>query len=261
MKIFVEMITYNGMPLLEAAIKSTLPYVDKIVVVDGSAYGPSTDDTAALIKSLPKVTYIAGTYQREDGRWDEAAQRRAALDTMERSENNWLLYQDADEVWDEENILRLISHLEAQPQEVCYCTYRWLNFWLTPHQTIRGGCFEVRRPDMVNRLAIVNRTPWSALRTDFPDVCFHHYSHAMPKSRCDWRVKEYFARGDYQRHIALGLLPDTELPADAWEKFKAWHDEHWYNNPIMPDIVIEPFTGKHHPEIVRLSKLIWGEQL
>jgi hypothetical protein len=180
---------------------------------------------------------------------------------MERADDNWLLFQDGDEVWDEENILKLRRYLEQQPLEVCYCTFQWMNFWLNPHQTIRGGCFDVRRPDMVGRLGGSNKTPWEAPRTDFPDVCFHHYSHALPKEKRDWRVKEYFARGDYQRHLTMGLLRGTEWAEGTWEKFKDWHDKHWYNNPIMPDIKIEPFIGKHHPEVIRLSPLIWGEQL
>lgn len=262
MKIFVEMIAYNAEPLIGAAIKSTYDYVDKIYVADGSAYGPSTDKTAEIALSCgPKVEVIRGKFMRYDGMWDESLQRAVCLERMERHEDNWLIFQDSDEVWPAEQIERLIGYLTKQPPEVCYCTYVWMNFWLNPHQIITGGPFDLRRPDMASRLAPVNRTPWNAPRTDFPDVYYHHYSHALPKEKRDWKVYEYWRRGDYKEHKRLGIVGEPEWTEEEWLTFKKWHDENWYENPTMPGIKIEPFTGEHHPEVKKISQQIWGEQL
>ena len=53
--------------------------MDEIIVIDGSAKGPSTDRTAEIVKSFEKVKYLSGTYQTRSNAWDIAAQRNHGI--------------------------------------------------------------------------------------------------------------------------------------------------------------------------------------
>ena len=72
MKVFVGMIAYNEEYMIEAAIRSIYGFVSKIIVVDGSPTGPSTDRTAEIVNSIEadsdikKIKYISGTYPNKE---------------------------------------------------------------------------------------------------------------------------------------------------------------------------------------------------
>ena len=84
-RLSVGMIAYNASPVIEAAIRSSVNYVDEVIVIDGSELGPSTDDTKALAESVSrKVKVVPGTFAKADGGWDEQAQRQYYLTEMPR---------------------------------------------------------------------------------------------------------------------------------------------------------------------------------
>jgi len=250
LKISVEMIAYNAGPLIEAAIKSTYDYVDEIIVVDGSQYGPSTDDTLMRATSCgPKVKALIGKFGNKF--WDEASQRRCAENQMEQGPDNWILYQDADEVWFPDYILRLREHLEKAPPEVINFSVRAIHFFLDPLHVITGPDWEKWRPDMVRR-----NSPGSdphGLRMHLDDVSYHHYGPALPKSRRTFRLKQYCLRGDYV---------EAGFGHEDYERLVKHHDD--CENTIWMDrekTRVLLWAGPYHPDVVRLSELIWGIQL
>lgn len=118
-KIYAGMIAYNEEWIIECSLKSIYEHVDEIIVIDGSPYGPSTDRTVQIAKSIgPKVKVFSGTFRDSTTNCDpEKIQRQALLDKMEKGKDNWYIIQDADEVWNDENIKRLINYLRHSVHE------------------------------------------------------------------------------------------------------------------------------------------------
>jgi len=251
-RLYIEMIAYNAGPLITAAIESTYPYAEQIIVVDGSAYGPSTDETAFRAKSFGgKVLYISGTFADQDGVWDEKSQRKVALAAQPLSVENWSLAQDADEVWKPDDLERLIGHLESAPLDDCYCAFRTTHFWKDPFHVITGEFWKKCRPQMVSRLGPANPAIDLDLRPYFEDVNFYHYGPAMPMERLIWRAREYFRRGDYK---ALGFK--------TWEEFLDYHQGYgWLGMENSPGTQITPFTGTHPGPVRKISQEVWGVDL
>jgi len=121
LKIYAQTIAYNEECLIGASLKSIYDYVDEIIVVDGSSFGPSTDKTAEIAVSMgKKVKLFKGTFsqtfRRSDGTsypvYHEKAQRQACIDKMERSFDNWCIISDADQIYDGEYIQRLLEYIK-----------------------------------------------------------------------------------------------------------------------------------------------------
>jgi glycosyltransferase involved in cell wall biosynthesis len=259
MNIFLGMISYNAGALIEAAISSVYDHVDKIILVDGSAFGPSTDETVAIAKSCgPKVFAVLGTFAVQPGQvsqfpvgaWDEQAQRGVYHQLFPQDVDNWLLYMDADEVFDEENIKRLIGYLRNAPRDVHSYTYNRLHFVHDLHHVMAGKHWTDHRPSGVFRL-------WSALpdskeRVPLDDVMLFHYGLVLPsEERLEFRVRQYFTRGEYKGY------GQTE---EEWLRFwKAHGNDNHPAGSLPPDAVL--FTGEHPAPIKKLGKKIWKDEV
>jgi len=113
-KISVGIIAYNEEDFIEASIRSVYDHVDQIIVVDGSPWGPSADKTVSIANNIgSKVKVISGTWKNKEknGTDHKMVQRQAYIDMMEHGEDNWCILHDADEIWDDENLLRLINYM------------------------------------------------------------------------------------------------------------------------------------------------------
>jgi glycosyltransferase involved in cell wall biosynthesis len=258
-KLFVEMIAYNSGPIIEAAIRSTAPFAEKIIVVDGSPLGPSTDGTAELARSCgSNVQVVQGTFVNTPecndghptGTWNEGAQRQVCEDIVPKDFNNWIMIQDSDEVFDSAGIEELMRQLQAMPDSIltyALCVKHFMNdlHHFTWGESI-GGLY---RPFGIFRHTYPH-TPVPAVLVPMPNVFFYHYGHILSRERTHFKVHQYLERGDY--------LPKYG-PKD-WEKFYA---ENWYQYDIAALTLpgVQPFIGQHPEEIRRLSMKIWGEQL
>jgi len=129
MKIYAGMIAYNEEWIIECSLKSIYEYVDEIIVIDGSPFGPSTDKTAQIAKSIgPKVKVFSGTFKDSEGLDPEKLQRQTLLDKMEKDKDNWYIIKDADEIYMDEEIGRLISHLQHSDGKTTMFTYPHIQF-------------------------------------------------------------------------------------------------------------------------------------
>ena len=215
MKIYVGMLAYNAELYIEAALKSMYDYVDKIIVVDGSPAGFSTDRTVEVVRSVgPKVQLTQGKFSftntEKSGRswynvWDETKQRQTYIDLAEKDENNWLILQDADEVFDDKNIQRLIEYAKTAAPEVKLLSYQWKNFWRDPWHVIEGGDWS--RPRWVGMFRLIpgvqqlniNMTGMSGddnwatagrpTKVILNDVFFYHYGHVSTFERYEFKIK------------------------------------------------------------------------
>ena len=97
-KISVLIITLNEGENLKKILPN-LDFADEIIIVDSF----STDDTEAVSKSFPKVTFLEHKFE------NFAAQRNFAIS---QAKNDWILFLDADEVLTTQLKLEIIDTLD-----------------------------------------------------------------------------------------------------------------------------------------------------
>lgn len=273
MKIYIGMIAYNEEIFIEASLKSVYDYVDKIIVIDGSAWGPSTDRTAEIARSVgPKVEVLSGTYKRGDHR-HKILQRQTYIDKMEKGKDNWCILHDADEVFFKEQIEKLVGHIHTVSPRTVLLHYPWIHFWKDCWHTIAGdhwsnprtvGTFRlVEGVKMFDHNGIGTNSDW---RNDCPpahiglkDVFFYHYGHASTYEKAEFKAKYYVERGDFTNGAYHIERSNKKYQAYEWEKYK--------EETFIPlwergfDIRgVKPYTGAHPPEIQPLIGTFWRKE-
>lgn len=121
-------IVYNEEKFVWASIKSIQNHVKRIVVVDGSPKGPSTDETpkevyrAAAGCNTP-IEYKTGTYKNKE------QQRNAYLEGF--TEGEWVFVVDGDEVYKPESLNFLNEKVEYSNSTNRYHAIEvgWIHFW------------------------------------------------------------------------------------------------------------------------------------
>jgi len=254
MKLYIGMCAFNSGPIIEAAIRSTYAYAEQIIVVDGSAFGPSTDETAKIAQNIgPKVRLVQGTFKitssSEDahrmplGAWAESDSRKAYKELLPFGCDNWVLIQDSDEVWDDENMERLLKYIEVADSMTWAFTTSMFHFWIDAKHIRTGGIFNAHRPLGVNRI-IPEQSDFKRIPLD--DVKFYHYGHALSTERKRFKVRQYLERGDY---IPMGY------GIDEWDRFYREYWTPWETDFNIPGVV--PFTGEHPSEVCKIMDKIW----
>ncbi len=258
MRIFCGTIAYNAEFTIAASLKSLYDYVDGIYVIDGSASGASTDRTAEIARSVgEKVEVVSGTFKcghtHNNREWGEQAQRQLYIDLMEKDANNWCILHDADEVWDEENIERLVGHARIARPNIMLLSYHWIHFFRDPWHIITGGNWKKPRavgtfrliPGVAqtsyNTVGLAGRDwTWANQPTKviLDDVMFYHYGHVHPFERYAFKVKAFVEQGLYS-----GYEPHE------WERYKREGLIPWWNKGVKLSNVLE-YAGKH-PKAIR----------
>ena len=112
MSIAVIIPAYNAASFLaetlESVLRQTLP-ADEILVIDDG----STDDTAAIAESFPPPVRV---FRRKNARQAASRNFGAAQATSE-----WIAFQDADDLWEENKLERQMEELARNPAaSLCY---------------------------------------------------------------------------------------------------------------------------------------------
>jgi hypothetical protein len=139
----VLMTVFNEGDFIEYAIQSCLPYVDHLVIVEGSyqetialgANPRSTDGTIETIHNLFSIGETSSEFSLNmpDGKTIEYVQANEKSDPQQRNiglerikklnPDGWMLIVDGDEVWDQNNInmAKVISNImDKQGRLACY---------------------------------------------------------------------------------------------------------------------------------------------
>ena len=260
MKVFAGTIAYNAEFTIAASLRSLYDYVDRIYVIDGSAIGPSTDRTAQAARSVGgKVEVVSGTFKcghtHDNREWGEQEQRQAYINLMEKDENNWCILHDADEVWDEQNIERLVSHARIARPNIMLLSYHWTHFFRDPWHTIIGGNWS--RPRAVGTFRLVPGVAQTSYNTVgmpkqdwtwalqptkviLDDVMFYHYGHVHSFERYAFKVKAFVEQGLYG-----GYEPHE------WERYRRESLIPWWNKGVNIPSVVE-YNGEHPKAIQHL---------
>lgn len=117
---------YNEAKLLPLHLELAAPFVDEIILVDGSPTGPSTDGTKDLIE-YDNVVKIAGTFElpNRKGGWDKAAQIRAG---MEKVTGDVIILTSVDSVYsDYELLCNTIKEFPSGKVFYCFLTEFFLD--------------------------------------------------------------------------------------------------------------------------------------
>lgn len=122
MKISMLLPVYNEGLLLSYSLQATLPYVDEAIIINGSQWGPSTDETKHIIDTYisqygKKIKYYEGTFVKEDGSWDETAQRNKGLSKVT---GDFLMPHCGDMIYDEADIIKMREAVDKFPDKKIY---------------------------------------------------------------------------------------------------------------------------------------------
>jgi len=259
--IFAGMIVYNEEFLIDACLRSIKDFVDRIIIVDGSPWGPSTDKTIEIAYRYPNVKIISGKFEIE------ANQRQTYFDNMEKGENNWCLKVDADEVWDDIHLYELLNSIKTASKETKHFQFKSYEFYGDAWHYIERGDFGYGNYQLLGACRLmegikfynehasefgVNGENWCLrsfpITIGLPEVIFYHYGYAQPWERVKnkglvWLRKGYkkiygFGPEDEERYIKERLRP-------AYERL--------YLEGIE-------FTGQHPEEIQTLLPLMTREK-
>jgi len=266
MKIYVGMIAYNEEIFIEASLKSIYDYVDEIIVIDGSPWGPSTDDTAKIARAVgSKVRVTRGEYRNMVGTDHKKIQRQAYLDLMEKDENNWCILHDADEAFTKDNIERFLEYIRDAKQETMVFGNVPINFIADCWHRFGGEARKTAAWRLTPGVTHFNhhrvgikgvRPPWSLaespIRIMLEDVFFHHYGHALRNEKYIVRGKCYLERGDFHR---LGYQ------SDEWDRY---YQErilpHWKMKEERKTMDKGVYEGEHPESVKPLIGTYWPKE-
>jgi len=260
MKVFIGMPAYNEELIIGSAIKSVYDYVDRIFVVDGSKEGPSTDRTAEKARAVgPKVEVISDTFVADDNSWGEQRQRQKCIDMMEKDKNNWCIFQDADEIFDDPQLQRLFEYMAQISSDIMLLAYNVVHFFRDPWHVVKGGDWDKPRryqafrliPEVqmlsYNEVGIKTGAPyinWD-LSGDPPrhvvdDVFYYHYGHILTFERMEFKQKHF---------VEQGLCAHMGYHPDEWERFRKEKFIPSWNELLEKSQGVRSYGGDHPDEV------------
>ena len=110
---------YNEAKILPTHLRLASPHLDEIILVDGSPFGPSTDETAQIASEYPNVTRIKGTYEQhgKGGAWNKQEQLSTGVAA---ALGDIIIITSADTVYSDYGML--VEALRSSPDaKVWYC--------------------------------------------------------------------------------------------------------------------------------------------
>lgn len=113
MTIWANTIVYNEENFIWFALMSVVDYVDKILVWDTG----STDKTVEIIKEVIKIKGSKVEF-REVGLVNKFQFPKVRQDMLNKSDCDWILVLDGDEIWWEASIKQLIKKINTQDNDI-----------------------------------------------------------------------------------------------------------------------------------------------
>lgn len=120
MKISMIMPVYNEAILLPIHLRLASPHLDEIVLIDGSPFGPSTDETRQIASQFRNVTVTKGTYTQpgKTGAWDKRAQISTGV---AMAAGDIIIITSVDTVYSDYGMLAETIRSSSPEEKVWYC--------------------------------------------------------------------------------------------------------------------------------------------
>jgi hypothetical protein len=124
------MTVYNEAEFVDYAIKSCLPYVDNLVIVEGAyqetiSCGANPRSTDATIEIIEKYKYEHNVHILYSNEKSDKDQRNVGLSFVKKLNNNsgWCLIIDGDEVYSKENFVIIKNITKLMKNQNKYAAY------------------------------------------------------------------------------------------------------------------------------------------
>jgi len=259
-KISMKLITYNEEFFLPHSLAVVLPYIDELVVVDGSPDGPSTDCTLDILAEFSnrfpgKMKIFTGIYRNHDSSWDEMTQ---ANETLKHITGDYLMLHHADIIYDHKDMENIVKAVERFPNKLVYYCDMIEFFYDMMHVRLYPNTCEVfcpkpltgdvpmlsmkLKPRYVGN-AIMTHEHYTTHDTLFmPHVRRYHFGWVKPFAK---QVEKHIK---YMKHVRK--QPEIlELGEDGIRKWAIEHVLSYATDPSMHD-----YYGEY-PEIVEKLSL------
>lgn len=242
-------IVYNEEYWLSRTLPAMVTFADRVVIVDGSPFGPSTDGTEAIVVAHMEnwVTYIRGTFgsERSEANWDQVM-RNEYLNYVDTSH---MLLIDADEAYLAPDWGKLRQYAERGVEAV---TYPYVHFYVNCRHRLRGGIWEARchhftrfdpsfrYADLTTILRRANGTPVMEGAIYDPNITLFHYNRVSPLEVYKEKQAKFLRRWDG------GELSD--------EEYQAWGENWEDDRRIEGNPEVEEWQGRHPLEEVVIGE-------
>jgi glycosyltransferase involved in cell wall biosynthesis len=249
----VLMTVYNEAKFMDYSIRSVLPFVDHLVIVEGAyqetinlGVSPrSNDGTLEIIEKYKNDPKVHAIYANE---LSDKDQRNVGLEYIKQlNHDGWLLLVDGDEVWTEDSLKMVkvaANNMERSKKMAAY--FKSLTFVNDFNQYTEQEFPRLFKLTSGAKFVNDNYMTWEDQKLGWsyphiikiPYVKYHHYSFCKGSVRFELKKKWWEARFTNQ------------------EFDYGWNvDENGIIDDLNHDII--PFTGQHpqvmmtHPEMKR----------
>jgi hypothetical protein len=239
MKLTVHTVVKNEDIWIWFALQSILPFVEKVLVFDTG----SSDRTIEVIKSIKSDKIIL----EEKGEVDKNGLVKLRQEQLDRTETDWFLILDGDEIWPKDQLTMLLQIAEKSPKQTVAIFNKVRNcigdiYHYLPDSSGRyqianiKGNLNIRLIKKTPQLKIIGEYPLEAYTNEngplqnqdgnltFADCWYLHMSFLKRSSTAMGKVSGSFGRAKYWQK---GLLIDNEQLPSVF-------------NESYPDIVADP---------------------
>lgn len=245
-KISMLLPIYNEGIFLAYSLQNTIPFIDEIIIIDGSPWGVSTDNSLGIIDDFDrrypgKIKYFAGTFALRDGAWDESAQRNLGLSKVS---GDILMPHCGDMIYTETDMLKMMAAMADFPDaRIIYCPF--VEFWLNQKhiRLYTESCLESWLPVCANSDVNFLSMDIVGEYTNGPHLQLGLYTwrdflYVPYAFRYHYGWVSGFSR-EVEKHIrtmTMGAWGDTftEVKAGGERHIAAWAIKHTLSYPDMP---------------------------
>lgn len=138
MSVTAHCIVKNEEVFIEAALKSVLNFVDKILIFDTG----STDATVENIKKFVGV-HSGKVEFEEKGPCDKKRHTELRQEMLERTQTKWFMILDGDEIWTSQALNEAVEALQTKPEVECVMAPFYLCVGDVFHRHYKRGNFQM----------------------------------------------------------------------------------------------------------------------
>lgn len=254
-KISMLLPVYNEGRLLRRSLENTMRHVDEAIIVDGSPWGASTDETANIVDDFDRlypgrINYSSGTFVLEGGAWDESAHRNLALSKVT---GNILMPHCGDMIYTDAGMAKMVSAIDRfRNAKIIYCPF--VEFWLD-QQHVRmysGNAMEAWYPvlaisdiNFISMDIVREYEGGPALKLEDYNREDFLYIHDVSRYHYGWITGFGFQVRKHIRNMTMGAWGDAgvEILASGEQGIAEWAINHvlgYAQNPCCFDFHGQP---------------------